>query len=103
MKSADETVEIMMGALLKDLNIKTGEKLMVIINGSGGTTLMEQLILFRGCVKYLEKLGIEVVANMVGEILTVQEQAGFQLFIARMDDELLDYWNVSAKTPYFSK
>lgn len=103
MKSADETVEIMMGALLKDLNIKTGEKLMVIINGSGGTTLMEQLILFRGCVKYLEKLGIEVVANMVGEILTVQEQAGFQMFIARMDEELLDYWNVSAKTPYFSK
>lgn len=103
MKSADETVEIMMGALLKDLNIKTGEKLMVIINGSGGTTLMEQLILFRGCVKYLEKLGIEVVANMVGEILTVQEQAGFQMFIARMDEELLDYWNVSAKTPYFSR
>ena len=53
--------------------------------------------------KYLEKLGIEVVANMVGEILTVQEQAGFQMFIARMDEELLDYWNVSAKTPYFSK
>lgn len=103
MKTADETVEIMMGALLKDLNVKSGEKLMVVINGSGGTTLMEQLILFRGCVKYLEKLEIEVVANMVGEILTVQEQAGFQMFIARMDEELLSYWNGPARTPYFSK
>ena len=34
MKSADETVEIMMRAFLKDFNIKTGENLIVIINGS---------------------------------------------------------------------
>nr|WP_307775214.1 dihydroxyacetone kinase subunit DhaK [uncultured Cetobacterium sp.] len=103
MKSADETAEIMMGALIKDLNISPGEKIMLIINGSGGTTLMEQLIIYRACVKYLEKFNIEVVANMVGEVLTVQEQAGFQMFIGRMDNELLKYWNVSAKTPYFSK
>ena len=103
MKSADETVEIMLNALLKDLNVKSNEKLMLIINGSGGTTLMEQLILFRSSVKYLEKMNIEVVANMVGEILTVQEQAGFQMFIARMDKELLRYWNAFAKTPYFCK
>jgi dihydroxyacetone kinase-like protein len=103
MKSADETAEIMMDALLKDLNIKSGEKLMVIINGSGATTLMEQLIVYRKCHKYLESKGIEVVASLVDEILTVQEAGGFQMFIARMDDELLEYWNEPCNTPYFKK
>ena len=101
MKSADETAAIMMDALLKDLDVKAGEKLMVVINGSGATTLMEQLIVFRACHKLLAEKGIEVVASAVGEILTVQETAGFQMFIARMDDELLGYWNAPCRTPYY--
>ena len=103
LKSADETAEIMIEALLKDLNVVSGEKLLVVINGSGATTLMEQLIVFRKVHNYLKEKGIEVVANIVGEILTVQEQAGFQMMIARMDDEMLHYWNKSCNTPYFKK
>ena len=101
LKSADETAVIMMDALLKDLDVKSGEKLMVIINGSGATTLMEQLIVFRKCHKYLAEKGIEVVASHVGELLTVQETAGFQMFIARMDDELTALWNAPCRTPYY--
>ena len=51
--------------------------------------------------RYLESLGIEVAANMVGEILTVQEQAGFQLNIARWNDEFLRLWNTPARTIAF--
>lgn len=103
LKTADETSQIMLDALLKDLDIKTGEKLLVVINGTGATTLMEQLIIFRKCYNYLKEKGIEIAANAVGELLTVQEQAGFQMMIARMDDELIHYWNQPCKTPYFKK
>ena len=103
MQTADATAQLMLEALLKDLDIKAGEKLMVVINGSGATTLMEQLIIFRACYKLLAEKGIEVVANMVGEVLTVQETAGFQMFIARMDEELLGYWNAPCRTPYLKK
>ena len=88
LKSADETAVIMMDALLKDLDVKSGEKLMVII-------------VFRKCHKYLAEKGIEVVASHVGELLTVQETAGFQMFIARMDDELTALWNAPCRTPYY--
>ncbi len=101
LKSADDTAAIMLKALLDDLSVRNGEKLMLIVNGSGSTTLMEQLIIFRKCHKILEEKNIEIVANYVGELLTVQEQAGFQLFIARMDDELLFLWNAKCRTPYF--
>ena len=103
MKTADETAVIMMKALLKDLKVQKGEKLMVIINGTGATTLMELLIVFRACHKFLQEQGIEIVAQVVDELLTVQEMAGFQMFIARMDDELLRYWKAPCRTPYFSK
>ena len=102
MKSARETAAIMTEALVKDLALKAGEKVMLIVNGSGSTTLMEQLIVFKDCAAFLKEKGIEVVAQMAGELLTVQEAGGFQLFIARMDDEMLGYWKAPCSTPYYT-
>ncbi|MEG2344123.1 MAG: dihydroxyacetone kinase subunit DhaK [Acidaminococcaceae bacterium] len=102
-KTADETADIMMGALVRDLEVKAGEKVMVLINGVGATTLMEQLIIFRRCHQFLAEKGIEIVANRVGETLTVQEMAGFQMFLGRMDEELVGYWNAPCRTPYLTR
>jgi len=103
MKSADETAEIMLNTLLKDLSVMPGEKLMLILNSVGATTLMELFIVYRKCEQLLKAKNIEIVANYIGELLTVQEQVGFQMFIARMDDELLRLWNAPCNTPYFKK
>lgn len=103
LKTAKETAAIMANGLVKDLDLKKGEKILLFINGTGATTLMEQLIIYRDTVAYLKNIGIEVVANNVGELLTVQEQAGFQMFMARMDDEMLAYWNAPCDTPYYKK
>ena len=103
MKTAKETIEIMANALVKDIPLKSGDKAFVMINGSGATTLMEMWILYKDCVHYLESLGIKVVACMVGEILTVQEQAGFQLNIAKWDEETVARWGTPARTIAFNK
>jgi len=103
MKTADETAEIMLNILLKDLSVKSGEKIMLILNSVGATTLMELFIVYRKCEQLLKSKNIEIVANHIGELLTVQEQAGFQMFIARMDNELLRLWNAPCNTPYFKK
>jgi dihydroxyacetone kinase-like protein len=103
MKTSKETIAIMANALVKDIPLKSGDKVFVMINGSGATTLMEMFILYKDCVHYLEGLGIKVVANMVGELLTVQEQAGFQLNIAKWDDEFIRLWNTPARTYAFWK
>lgn len=103
MKTADETAAIMAQALIDDLSLTEGERVMLVINGSGSTTHMELLILFRAAYKYLESRGISIVAGMADEILTVQETAGFQMFVARMDDETLSLWNAPCRSPYLSK
>ena len=82
---------------------RSGEDVMVMVNGSGATTLMEMLIVFRRVHQILTAKGINIVASWVEEILTVQEQAGFQLFMARMDAEKLAYWQAPARTPYLSR
>jgi dihydroxyacetone kinase-like protein len=67
MKTSAETVALLMEELLKDLDIKKGERLMCVINGCGATTLMEQLITYRDAVNFLKEREIAVVANMVGD------------------------------------
>lgn len=103
MATAEETVSAMLDALLEDLNVFAEEKLMVIVSGNGATSLMEQLIVYRNCYAYLVEKEIEIVASHVGELMTVQEMAGFEICIARMNEELVEYWNTPCRTPYFKK
>ena len=103
MASSKETVGLIAPKLVEHLGLAAGDKAFVMINGCGATTMMEQLILFKDTVEYLQGLGVEVVANMVGEILTVQEAGGFQMNIAKWDDEFVRLWNTPAHTPVFFK
>jgi dihydroxyacetone kinase-like protein len=101
LKTADETAELILQMLLDDLQVKPGEELLVIVNGAGSTTLMELFILFRRVQQILKAQGIKLVRSQVGEFITTQEQAGFQLMIARMDSELIRLWDAPCDTPYF--
>lgn len=102
MMTANETADIMITQLSKAVDAKRGDKLLVMLNGTGATTLMELYIVFRRVKEFLADKGIEVVRSLVGEFLTVQEMAGFQMFVAKMDDELLKYWDASCDTPYLT-
>jgi dihydroxyacetone kinase-like protein len=101
LKTADETAGIILEMLLKDLAVKPGEELLVILNGAGATTLMELFILFRRVDQILKAKGIKLARGKVGEFITTQEQAGFQLLIARLDAELLRLWDAPSNAPYF--
>lgn len=101
LKSADETAGLMLPMLLDDLKVKSGEELLVIVNGAGATTLMELFLVFRRVHQLLKEKGIRLVRAKVGEFITTQEQGGFQLLIARMDPELIDLWDAPSDAPYF--
>jgi len=101
LKTADQTAEIMLDQLLKDLQVTSGEELLVILNGAGATTLMELFIVFRRMHQILKGKNIKIARSIIGEYITTQEQAGFQMFIARMDDELIRLWDDPCDTPYF--
>lgn len=99
LKTADETADIMLPLLLEDRKIQPGEKVLLMLNGTGSTTLMELYIVLRRCKQILDARGIELARTLVGEFLTVQEMGGFQMVIARMDDELLKLWDAPCSSP----
>jgi phosphoenolpyruvate---glycerone phosphotransferase subunit DhaK len=103
LRSADETAEIMLEKLLGDLGVKEGEELLVLLNGAGATTLMELYLIFRRVSHLLAAKKIRLVRSAIGEFITTQEQAGFQMMIARMDKELIELWDAPADTPFFVK
>jgi dihydroxyacetone kinase-like protein len=102
MKTADETAELMLLPLLEDLEVQAGEDLLVILNGAGATTLMELFIVFRRMHHLLTERKIRIARVRIGEYITTQEQAGFQMHISRMDPELLRLWDAPCDTPYLT-
>ena len=77
--------------------------MLLIINGVGATTHMELNIIFRKAYKELEARGLQVVVSRIQEILTVQEQAGFQMIMAISDEDQSDYLNNKrADAPYWT-
>jgi dihydroxyacetone kinase-like protein len=101
-KTADETAEAMLNQLLADLGIREGERILVLVNGAGATTLMELFIVYRRIHQVCASKKIRIAAARVGEFLTVQEMAGFQMNVIRMDGELLQLWNAPCDTPYLT-
>lgn len=101
--SADETAEKMIAPLMEKLQAKEGSKVLLYINGVGATTHMEMSIVFRRACQVLEEKGCVLVDGKITEILTVQEQAGFQMILATMDDDHVDYLKkAKSDAPYWT-
>ena len=99
MRTADETTELMLEQLLADLRAAEGEELLVILNGAGATTMMELYIVFRRMHQILRDRKIKIARSLIGEYITTQEQAGFQMLIAAMDREMLNLWDAPCDSP----
>lgn len=99
--SADETAKIMFENLAKAIDLKRGERIFTIINGTGASTPMELLIVYRAVAKLAEEMGVILVNGIVDEILTVQEMAGFQMILCALDYESEKYIKAKSNAPYW--
>lgn len=100
--SADATASEMVDLLCRQLEPKSQDRIMLIINGVGSTTYMELNIIFRKAYQELESRGMKVAVSRIQEILTVQEQAGFQMIMAVLDEDHIDYLkNKASDAPYW--
>ena len=101
-KTADETAATMVSSLANALQAKSGDRVLAMVNGAGATTLMEMFILFRAMKSTLAETGVEIAFSQVGEFLTVQEMAGFQMHLGIVDDEILEYLNAPSDMPFWT-
>jgi dihydroxyacetone kinase-like protein len=98
-ESADKLVEHLLDNILKDMPVKSGEEVALLVNGLGGTPLMELFIANRKAHEYLTGKGIKVYNTQLGNYMTSIEMAGFSLSVLKLDNELKEYLDARANTP----
>jgi dihydroxyacetone kinase-like protein len=99
LKPADEIVEMLMEPILKDIPFKSGEEVLLFVNGMGGTPLVELYIVYRKAHEIATKHGLKVVRNLIGPYITSLEMAGTSITLLKMDNDLLKLWDAPVKTP----
>ncbi len=102
-RPADEIVDEMLGAILKDLPYRKGDEVAVLINGLGATPLEELYVLFKRVKEVLDDNGITIFHAYVGEYATSLEMAGASISLLKLDDELKSLVATSARTPFFEQ
>lgn len=88
-KSANELVEIILDKILQTLAIQEHESVALLINGLGGTPLMELAIVSRHAISVLRAKGIVVERAWSGNFMTSLEMPGFSLSLMRLNAERL--------------
>ncbi|MDD4808357.1 MAG: dihydroxyacetone kinase subunit DhaK, partial [Oscillospiraceae bacterium] len=97
-KPANEIVDIVLDKILADIDY-SGTDVAVMVNGSGGTPLMELFVLNNHVQDVLQKKGIHVYRTFVGNYMTSIEMQGFSLSLLRLDDEMKKLLDAPADTP----
>ncbi|MBO6101978.1 MAG: dihydroxyacetone kinase subunit DhaK [Opitutales bacterium] len=100
--TADETAKTMFKNLAKALGVKSGDRLFVIINGTGASSPMELAVVFRAVKKCAEEIGAAVAGGIIDELLTVQEMAGYQMILCVLDAESEKYLKAKSNAPYWT-
>ena len=93
-------MDIVANRVIEDGEFKKGEDVLVLINGTGSTTLMEMFLLYSRLEDILNERGIKPFRPLVGNYITTQEMAGFSLSLCRADKEIKRLWSAPANTPY---
>ncbi len=88
----------MIGAIRKDFGDQAKGNAILLVNGFGGTPLME-LYLMHHCVEQeLAGSGITIARSLVGNYVTSLEMAGCSVTLSLVDDELLGLWDAPVHT-----
>ena len=78
-----------------------GDEVAVLVNGMGGTPLMELFVANKHVKSVIESRGLKVAKTFVGNYMTSLDMEGFSITLLKLDDELKKYLDAPADTPAF--
>ena len=97
--SAEEIAAELTGAVLKDLSLKRGQDVFLLVNGFGGTPLMELYVMVNAANKVLAGAGVRAVRYLTGSYVTSLEMAGCSITVCAADPPMLALWDAPLHTP----
>jgi phosphoenolpyruvate---glycerone phosphotransferase subunit DhaK len=98
MASADDIAAELTGAILRDLSLQRGQKVLLLVNGFGGTPLMELYVMVNAVNKILADAGVKAVRTLTGSYVTSMEMAGCSITACTADAAMLELWDTPVHT-----
>lgn len=100
--TADAVADMILEQIDSELHLAPGSEVSVMVNGLGGTSLEEQLILFRRISQILGEKKIHIISPHIGEFATSMEMAGLSVTVFLLDEELKKLLLAPACTPFYT-
>ena len=100
LRPAKDIAEELVGRILADYDY-AGSEVAVMVNGLGGTPLMELYIMYNEVEKILSAKGIKIYRAFVGNYMTSLEMAGCSVTLLKLDEELKGYLDYPSEAPAF--
>jgi len=97
--AADEVADELAESVLADLELDEGQEVLTIVNGMGGTPLMELYVVNRRLQELLDDRGLDTWDAWVGDYMTSLDMAGCSITVCAVDDELKELLGAPADTP----
>ena len=91
--TADDIAAELTGSILKDLSLKRGQNVILLVNGFGGTPLLELYVMVHAARRILADAGVQVARFLTGSYVTSLEMAGCSITVSAADDATLALWD----------
>jgi dihydroxyacetone kinase-like protein len=98
LSSADAIAAEMGGAIIGDLAPAPGAEALLLVNGFGGTPLMELYLMVNSALRVLQGRGLRVSRFLTGSYVTSLEMAGCSITVSLLDDALRKLWDAPVHT-----
>lgn len=96
--SADDIAEELTNAVVKDLSLQTGQDVILLVNGFGGTPMLELYLMVNAAKKILAQSNINVARFLTGSYVTSLEMAGCSITVTAANSEILSLWDAAVHT-----
>jgi dihydroxyacetone kinase-like protein len=98
LRTASEIVDFSLSAIDDDMPL-SGFDVLVLVNGMGGTPLMELYGAYAAAEKWLIGHGANVSRRLVGNYVTSLDMAGCMISVCRLTPQLAELWDAPVETP----
>jgi dihydroxyacetone kinase-like protein len=98
LQSANAIADELTGGICAALDPGAGERVLLLVNGFGGTPLMELYLMYHAAAQRCRERGLQVARSLVGNYTTSLEMAGCSLTLTRLDDEMIGLWDAPVHT-----
>jgi dihydroxyacetone kinase-like protein len=96
--SADVIADEMTTAIMRDLGNPSTAEALLLVNGFGGTPLIELYLMYNEARRLLEKRGLRIVRSLVGSFVTSLDMAGCSTTVSLLDPETIALWDHPVRT-----